>query len=240
MSVFRSRINRLAVFTGAAVLSASLFVSTAAADIPALTITWTINDGDPIELIEEGTQLPNGQYNYTGDYLGDGYTLGWNLNAEGDPLISGNIVTENLTANPLDVVLTVSIPVAALAAPTNMGGSAALSFTSDPGGGQLNSLAGTPVWQALIDGSPVQSLFNDPFNITHAGLQSSSQSQAFGLPGLTTIGPAVNNTIGIQIAFSLSPLDQFSMTSFFQVVPAPGAMALLAFAGLAGSRRRRD
>jgi len=64
---------------------------------------------------------------------------------------------------------------------------------------------------------------------------------SFGLPGLTTAGPAVVTSIGIQLQFTLSAFDSISLTSFYQVepVPAPAGLAVLGLAGLVGFGRRR-
>ena len=122
-----------------------------------------------------------------------------------------------------------------------MQGSAAIGLTTDSGGGSVASLAGTPLWQGLIDGSPVgndAALFFDPFALVNASIGSSSSNANFGIP-VPNAGPPVLNNIGIRISFSLTQLDQASITSVFNVVPAPGAIALLGVAGLTVRRRRR-
>jgi hypothetical protein len=53
------------------------------------------------------------------------------------------------------------------------------------------------------------------------------------------VGPALNATIGLQFRFTLSAGDSVSFSSLFNVVPAPGAIALLGAAGCISSRRRR-
>ena len=62
---------------------------------------------------------------------------------------------------------------------------------------------------------------------------------SFGSP-IPEIGPAALDSIGIEINFSLTQLDQVSITSVFHVVgiPAPGVIGLLAV-GAVGTRRRR-
>jgi hypothetical protein len=42
-----------------------------------------------------------------------------------------------------------------------------------------------------------------------------------------------------QFSFMLSAFDAASGTSNYQIVPAPGALALLGLGGLAATRRRR-
>ena len=69
---------------------------------------------------------------------------------------------ENITNETIEVKLVVLLPVAAVLPGTGMTGSAGLGLTADPGGAVLMSLAGTPIWQALIDGVMEDALYGDP------------------------------------------------------------------------------
>ena len=169
--------------------------------------------------------------------------LEFHLHGDPDPLLSGNLTVENPFLASVDVVLEVLLPIApTLGGGTEMSGSAAVGLTTDSGGGMLASLAGIPVWQGIIDGAPVgpaASLFFDPFELANAGLGSAGTAANFGIP-FAVPGPlAVVNNIGIKISFSLTQADQASITSGFNVVPAPGGLLLLAVGALSVRRRRR-
>ncbi|MFB3138752.1 MAG: PEP-CTERM sorting domain-containing protein, partial [Phycisphaerales bacterium] len=63
----------------------------------------------------------------------------------------------------------------------------------------------------------------------------------FGTPIPSAPAPAVLGSIGIKTEFSLTSLDQATLTSSFQVtvIPAPGGLAMLGIGLLSGRRRRR-
>ncbi len=63
-----------------------------------------------------------------------------------------------------------------------------------------------------------------------------SESTA-GYPGYLGMGSV--SDISSRFDFTLSANDSASGTSFYEVIPSPGAAALLAFAGIAGMGRRR-
>jgi len=222
-----------------------------------LELRWWIDGSIAGSYTVSGTDLGNGMFNYAGNYIYlnpfnpfEVIELGVNLNGKPDAtagastnlMISGNLAVENLFANAVDVRLEVLLPVAAGGPGTLMAGSAAIGLTTDGGGGSLHSLAGLPVWQGLLDGSPAgpAAMFFDPFDMTHTGLGSSSADSNFGLPGGVP-GGSVASSIGIDINFSLTSLDQASFTSVFNVVPipGPGGLVVLAAAGLVTRRRRR-
>jgi hypothetical protein len=96
---------------------------------------------------------------------------------------------------------------------------------------QLTSAAPTAIYTALINGSSVQTLLNDPQNYTAGAFGS----QTFGPAsfGPTSLGIVATSTIGIQVKFTLSPGDLASYTSVFTVVPEPATLAMI-IAGLAG------
>lgn len=222
-----------------------------------LQLKWWIDGTEVGNYSVPGTDIGNGVFNYAGNLV---YTnpnnpfevvnLGYNLNGKPDPgtglsnnvLISGNLAVENLFANGINIQLVVQLPIAPAFPGSDMGGSAAIGLTTNDDGGTLGSV-GVPVWQALTDGTPVgpaASLFFDPFALTNSGFGSNSTSANFGIPNPISGGP-INNAIGIDINFSLTPSDQASITSVLNAVPVPGpgGLALLAAAGLVIRRRRR-
>ena len=245
MSLFSGQLHKtalslcLAVGFGATTASAGLID-------PGLEIDWWVNGVYIGKLQPTGTYNElQGWWNYTGSAfdLPSGVSLNYNLNGDPDPLISGNLTVENLLLASVDITLVVSLPIAPMInVNTLLIGSAAVGLTTDSGGGSLSTFGGSPLWQGMIDGTPVgnqASMFFDPFLLANAGLGSASSSSNFGIP-VQSNGPPALDSIGIEINFTLTQFDQVSITSVFHVVgvPAPGVIGLLAI-GAIGIRRRR-
>lgn len=109
-------------------------------------------------------------------------------------------------------------------------------LTLGGGNGQVfSSLAGESIWTVGIDGADVGAMFDDP---------SAFQSNGDGTVSLGTDpisgshGPVSSNMF-IDFAFSLTPGADGGLNGIFVLTPAPGSLALLAFAGVCGRRRRR-
>jgi hypothetical protein len=246
MSLFQDHIQRAALSLCLAVGIGTATVNAGLID-PGLEIDWWV-DG-----VYAGKLQPAGTYNeITGwwNYQGavndpfSGVSLTFNLDGDPDPLISGNLVVQNLLLPSVDITLLIMLPIApVITVNTELIGSASLGLTTDSGGGSLSTFGGNPLWQGMIDGSPVglgASMFFDPFLLSNDGLGSAGSSANFGSP-LPEIGPPALNSIGIEINFTLTQLDQASITSVFHVVgvPAPGVIGLLGLAALGIGRRRR-
>ena len=254
MPLFSKRVQSTAVV---AFLAFAIGAPAANASVD-LELRWWIDGSMAGSFMVSGNDLGNGMFNFAGNYIYlnplnpfEIVELGVNLNGKPDAnagtstnlLISGNLAVENLFSSSVDVLLEVVLPVASGGPGTLTAGSAAIGLTTNADGGSLLSLPGTPVWQGTINGSPVgtaASLFHDPFDMTNSGLGSSSANANFGIPDPVS-GPSVSSSIGINMSFSLTPSDQASITSVFNVVPIPGPGGLLVFAaaGLVTRRRRR-
>lgn len=237
MPVSRRSVRIIGVAAGIATLVCS--ASTALADVPALQLQITYNGGPPIVLSPAGTG-EGPMYNYSGTYIDilGAYRVTWSINANPDPLISSNLVIENLTGSEQTFGLMVTLPTTQALGPQLMGGSAAVGLTTNADGGSITSLLGTPIWAAMIDGTNVADLFPDEYEQAHTGTGSSSASSQFGLPIPSMAAPPVNASIGVDINLALTSLDQASITSVFVVTPAPGGLAVFGLA-LCGTRRRR-
>ena len=112
-------------------------------------------------------------------------------------------------------------------------------MTADGDGGTLAALAGIPFWQGLIDGIAVGGATDllIGLNMVQEGTGSPNGAQdAF----FQIAGPPALETIGIQVSFSLTPGEQVSFTSVFDVVPGPGGLAVAVFAVVLTRRRRRS
>lgn len=243
MPVFPGRFKSVAL---GSVLAVGLMTATVNADIPDLELRWWINGNLAYDGTPSGTDNLNGTYSYGGSFFDTNTfaTLSWDLTGDPDPQISGNLTVENPFMATIDVVLEVILPIApSLPLGSEMLGSAAIGLTTDGGGGDMATLTDTPLWQGLLDGSPVgnsASLFFDPGGLSNSGFGSSGSNSNFGIP-IPVTGPAVSDSIGIRISFSITQSDQASVTSVFRVTPIPGPSGLLVLAGgvLAIRRRRR-
>ena len=227
----------------AGVLGFGLAATAAEAGIqPALQINWSIDGGLMNNLLPLGTDIDgDGIWNYSGfdpDGGGSGINLSFDMNADPDPLLSGNIALFNTTGATIDVFVQIILPVGITFPSTLLNGSAALGLTTNGDGGDLTSVPGTAVWRAFIDGAEVAALFHDPFQQHNGGFGSSGAFQDFGIPN-PIAGPALNNTVAIELRFTLTPSDQASITSVFNIVPGPGGLLVMAMGMVMVRRRRR-
>ncbi|MFO0961516.1 MAG: PEP-CTERM sorting domain-containing protein [Phycisphaerales bacterium] len=109
-------------------------------------------------------------------------------------------------------------------------------------GAWFTSVGGGDVYQAIVDEESVRSLFNNVSMYAHGPFQAGSpRTEVFG--GEAVPKGYVSSQMGLRLNFTLTAGDSVTFSTVFQVigspVPAPGAMALLGVAGLAGTRRRR-
>ncbi|MCH8150802.1 MAG: hypothetical protein IH830_00330 [Planctomycetes bacterium] len=257
MSLFRRRVRVLAV-AGVLVAATSIeFQSAYAGTIPALQMDLEYDGATPFlwNPNPSGVDIGNGLFNFVGSFTDIfGYlTVEWNLIVSpsttfGTALITGNYTVENHTDSTHDFVVGVTLPVAPAPGAQLMGGALTIALQANGDGGAIMSIPddpgnpngpGSPVWQAQIDGVSVQDLFQHQFELSITGAGGIATSGNFGTPIPSAPAPAVLGSIGIKTAFSLTSLDQASMTSSFQVTPAPGGLALLAIGLLTGRGRRR-
>ena len=234
----------------------ALFVGAPSANAATIQLNWWVEGQSAGSYTFSQEDDANGMFNFAGtlQYLNPSnpfelITLDYNLN--GKPfvyngffdgvLVSGNLAVENQFDNAVDVRLQVILPIFPGISPASLlAGSVAVGLTSDSGGGDLSSLTDTPVWQATADGETVASLLFDPFLLHNSGLGSSGTDADFGFPDPID-GPAIDDSIGLDINFNITSLDQASFTSVFSAVPipAPGGLAVLGLAALGLRRRRR-
>jgi MYXO-CTERM domain-containing protein len=107
-------------------------------------------------------------------------------------------------------------------------------------GDALITGAGGPAFTALVDGSTAMELL-DPLSVAIDEVGAGDTfGDDMGIPPGTLPGPT-GSLLAIEIDFTLSPGDIAGFNSSFLIIgtPAPGGLALLAVAGLLGTRRRR-
>ena len=237
----------------------AFFVGAPSANAAMVQLNWWVEGELAGSYALTADDSANGMFNFAGtlQYLNpqnpfELISLDYNLN--GKPfvyngffdgvLVSGNLAVENQFNSDVDITLEVVMPIfPSISQGSLIGGSVAVGLTTDSGGGDLSSLAGTPVWQATADGVAIgleASLLFDPFLLHNEGLGSSSTDANFGFPDAIG-GPSITDSIGIDINFNITSLDQASFTSVFSAVPipAPGGLAVLGLAALGLRRRRR-
>jgi hypothetical protein len=174
---------------------------------------------------------------------GDATGVSWNMSLDPDPTVSNTIALTNNTASTQTYIVTVTLPVSAISSPIVIGGSVSGSITDLTGNGATVARpSGYAIYTALIDGSSVATL--NPFTSFSVGsfLSGSPPPGSFGtpIPSQLTFLP-VNSSIGIQLAFTLTPGDSASFTSVFVAqAPEPGTVLLLlaAAGGVMAARRR--
>jgi hypothetical protein len=194
---------------------------------------------------DEGDPDKGGTYTLLGDLdLGSGVLQDWSSMFDADPFVTNTFVVQNNTASPQTYVITVTSPVSPALGSTLMLGSVGLTLTNTTDtSASLTSNSPNPVYTALLDGSPVATLFPDPYSLScGTATCSNTGSTDFGMPVMVA-GPGVGASMGIRIEFELSPGDSGGVTSVFYVeAPEPAATALLALAlgaGLLMERRPR-
>jgi hypothetical protein len=173
----------------------------------------------------------------------------WQIMANSDPAVAAILGVVNLSASTRTFTITFTANVGAQGPSTVTSGRVtdaigSLGFLL----GKISTVSGTPLYTALIDGVPVNSLLPDPFSATNSAFNAQFGGPGTVLAGLvpapTVPGPAVSNTIGIQLTFNLDPGAAVGIGAAFVVepVPEPTTVLLLAFGlgglAVAGSRLR--
>lgn len=185
------------------------------------------------------TYLGNNIY-HTGGFaaVSAGY-LEWDALIDPDPFINGTFSITNTSSTTAIFSVEFILDSSVQFAQSLMNGAFAGTLTDADGNGSasIGRVAGSGgFYSAFIDGNLVRSLGSSAYSYSGMAFGSSQVGPESFDP---TTGPALNSTIGLQFRFSLSAGDSVSFASLFNVVPAPGAIALMGAAGVMGSRRRR-
>lgn len=156
-------------------------------------------------------------------------------------LVTFNQTFTNTTAQAktYDVVQTINLA-GAILDPTMSGNVAAILIDMNGNGATLNSVGTTAVYTALIQNVAVQTLLPGDWSFQVNPFMSDASTPA-SFANVTLPSGSASGTMSIRLQFTLSAGDKVSFSSNFvvQAVPAPGALALAAFAGIGCRGRRR-
>jgi len=111
-----------------------------------LQVTVQVEGGPTWQATPTGTPNPDGTTTYTGEHTssGGGWTMGWDINTNPDPIVLSNLAFTNNSAVAQTFTITVDNLVPAIAGSTIMGGSVGGSVTDSNGlGGVAVSSAST-------------------------------------------------------------------------------------------------
>jgi hypothetical protein len=216
----------------------------AAAGGPDVTLDVTVNGSSQSQQLSgNATGFPT-VFNYQGSLLdaGGAWLLNWDFNASNQSnaglqaFTSGNYVIQNLSAEAIEVELTITLPVA-LVGSTVYGGSVSGGLTTS-GPGFIQDV-GSPVWTGATGGTTIATLF-DMLDVAQTDPGSSSLGfESFGDPIPSMPGPDLGPDLSVTLKFLLGANSSASFTSVFVArVPAPGALALLGLGGLSAIRQR--
>ena len=165
--------------------------------------------------------------------------LQWDALIDPDPFINGTFSITNTANSTQTFTVNFTLNSTVQFAQSLMNGAFAgtLNDANGDGSASIGRVAGSAgFYSALIDGNLVRSLGSSAYSYSGMAFGSSQVGPESFDP---VVGPALNATIGLQFRFTLSAGDSVSFSSLFNVVPAPGAIALLGAAGCISSRRRR-
>ena len=166
--------------------------------------------------------------------LGTGYSASAGV-------VSGSQTFYNMSASSRTYTYYQYAPVSGGSGGNVMNGSVTTTLTDLNGNGALLSTdpAGHAIYTATINDVAVQTLWDSPFGFAVGQFLSNATAPAsFANVPLPSGVPADGNA-GVVLRFTLSAGDAVSFAYTFNVVPGPGALALLACAGCVTNNRRR-
>lgn len=141
-----------------------------------------------------------------------------------------SFVLGNGTSGPRDYRASFSIPVPeGTRLPTQIAG---LLTGTVSGSGQerdplLTSVGSSPIFTALLDGTPVATSLGPPFVLTGAARTLALPARSFGGRTTDTGGGSMTRAVGLRLHFQLGPGATVRLVTRWHVVPPPFPVAAL-------------
>lgn len=223
-------------------------MSQSAAALPASLPSMNIGmNNAPMEIGAQHGQfddLGDGLYSWQGEIApeGAGWTAEWDLVLDPDPGISGVIAVTNITANPTDFSVSFTLPVVgSYPAGSLMSGSSSITVSDADfdNNGEMQAVANSSIYSALIEGVVQRTLFDDPYSLSPTFPpvgNTNSDTMTFSGENTST---DLTSELGLDYLFTLSGGDKATVNSTFFVVPEP-ITGLLLLCGAVPLLRRRS
>ena len=236
--------NQFAILASATTAIAAATSSLAG---PLLTVQGSVGGYAPITASSNGAATATaGRYSYIGGVVSSfpspDWAISWDLVGDDASVIStGAFVTngfrvQNFTgaSKTFDITLSLASPGrSGLTWDTYalLGG----TLTSDAAGTTATLSSTGPLWTGMINGAAVPS--SALMSGTYASTSTTTTFGPVNSASSTYVAAAMTN-IGYRMQFTLGAKSTAIFSGYWEVVPSPGALALVGAAGLLGRRRR--
>lgn len=166
----------------------------------------------------------------------------WAIDVHEDPFVSQSFTITNTSAVVQTYTMTTMLPASVAATSQTFGAITGTLTNNALGAAAVGTVAGVPLYQAIIDGSTYMTLLNDPYGVVTGPLPGQVASIGPVSFGPLSGQPGVASSIAVTNVFTLTPGDTLQLTSTFYIeteLPAPASAGVLGVAGVLAARRRR-